>query len=75
MAGLCDSLLVVEAKEKSGSLITANIALEENRNVLVVPGRVDAELSRGCNLLFREGAKPVLDSSDILEEFAHDLTK
>lgn len=75
IAGLCDSLLVVEAKEKSGSLITANIALEENRNVLVVPGRVDAELSRGCNLLFREGAKPVLDSSDILEEFAHDLTK
>ena len=69
IAGLCDSLMVTEAKERSGSLITANLALQENRNVLAVPGKINAVLSRGCNLLIREGAKPVLESQDILEEF------
>ena len=69
IAGLCDSLMVTEAKERSGSLITANLALQENRNVLAVPGKINAGLSRGCNLLIREGAKPVLESQDILEEF------
>lgn len=69
IAGLCDSLVVTEAKEHSGSLITANLALQENRNVLAVPGKINAALSRGCNLLIREGAKPVLESRDILEEF------
>ena len=69
IAGLCDSLMVTEAKERSGSLITANLALQENRNVLAVPGKINAALSRGCNLLIREGAKPVLESQDILEEF------
>lgn len=69
IAGLCDSIVVVEARERSGSLITANLALQENRNVLAVPGKINVSLSRGCNLLIREGAKPVLDATDILEEF------
>lgn len=69
IAGLCDSILVVEARKKSGSLITANLALQENRNVLVVPGKINSELSVGCNLLFKDGAKPIFDSQDILEEF------
>lgn len=69
IAGLCDSIVVVEAKERSGSLITADLALQENRNVLAVPGKINAAFSRGCNLLIREGAKPVLDAADILEEF------
>lgn len=62
-------MLVVEAKKRSGSLITANLALEENRNVLAVPGRIDHSLSAGCNQLISEGAKMILSSADIMEEF------
>lgn len=69
IAGLCETLLVVEAKEKSGSLITASLALQENRNVCAVPGRIDALMSVGCNQLILAGAKPILRSQDLLEEF------
>lgn len=74
IAGSCHSLLVVEAKHHSGSLITANLALQENRNVLAVPGPIDSDLSVGCNELIQAGAKPVLNSSDILEHFLNFLT-
>ncbi|WP_027107185.1 DNA-processing protein DprA [Ligilactobacillus ceti] len=69
IAGLCDTILLIEAKKVSGSLITASIALQENRNVLAVPGNITAELSQGCNELIAAGAKPVLRPQDILEEF------
>ncbi|BAP85664.1 DNA protecting protein DprA [Paucilactobacillus hokkaidonensis JCM 18461] len=69
IAGLCETLLVVEAKEKSGSLITASLALQENRNVCAVPGRIDALMSVGCNQLILAGAKPILTANDLLEEF------
>ena len=75
IAGLCRSLLVVEAKHHSGSLISANLALQENRNVLAVPGRIDSPASVGCNELIQAGAKPVLSSQDILEDFLNPLTK
>lgn len=68
IAGLSQSCLVVEAREKSGSLITAGIALQENRNVLAVPGPINSDLSTGCNKLITEGARPVLTGDDILEE-------
>lgn len=69
ISGLCQSLLVVEARRQSGSLITANMALQENRNVLAVPGNINSILSEGCNELILEGAKPILRAEDILEEF------
>ncbi|KRK98095.1 DNA protecting protein DprA [Secundilactobacillus odoratitofui DSM 19909 = JCM 15043] len=69
IAGLSQSVVVIQAKAKSGSLITANLALQNNRNVLAVPGRIDDELSTGCNQLIQAGAKPVLKASDILEDF------
>lgn len=69
IAGLCHTCLVVEGKKKSGSLITANIALQENRNVCAVPGRIDTPLSVGCNELIAAGAKPILSASDLLTEF------
>lgn len=75
IAGLCHSLLVVEAKHQSGSLITANLALQENRNVLAIPGALDHELSQGCNELIQAGAKLIIKPSDILEEFSNYLTK
>ena len=74
IAGLCLSLIVVEAKHHSGSLITANLALQENRNVLAIPGPINHELSVGCNELIQAGAKPVLYSKDILEDFINPLT-
>lgn len=69
IAGLCQTVLVVEARHHSGSLITANLALQENRNVLALPGRINDVYSTGCNELIAAGAKPVLNSNDILEEF------
>ncbi|GAB9261023.1 DNA-processing protein DprA [Ligilactobacillus animalis] len=69
IAGLCQTVLVVEARHHSGSLITANLALQENRNVLALPGRINDINSMGCNELVAAGAKPVLNSNDILEEF------
>ncbi len=69
IAGLCETLLVVEAKEKSGSLITASLSLQENLNVCAIPGRIDAPMSAGCNQLILAGAKPVLCTEDLVEEF------
>lgn len=69
IAGLAETILVVEAKKRSGSLITANIALEENRNVCAIPGRIDAPLSMECNQLIAAGAKPITEVKDLLDEF------
>lgn len=68
IAGLIKVLLVVEARHHSGSLITANLALQENREVLALPGRINDPLSQGCNELIAAGAKIVLTANDILEE-------
>ena len=59
VAGLCDATVVVEARERSGALITADLALDENREVLAVPGEITSLLSRGTNALLRLGATPV----------------
>ena len=72
IAGLCQSVLVVEAAHHSGSLITANFALQENRNVLAIPGNIDAPNSVGTNELILAGAKPILNSEHIMEELLVD---
>lgn len=61
LAGLSKSVIVTEAKEKSGSLITANLALQENRDVYAVPGPITSVLSEGPNKLIEAGANPVVD--------------
>ncbi len=65
ISGLSKSLIVVEAKKKSGSLITANCALEQGKDVYAVPGRAGDLLSEGCNELIKEGAGLITDIGDM----------
>ena len=67
ISGLSDIVVVVEAREKSGTLITVDMALEQGREVLAVPGRITDSLSRGCNRLFRQGAGVAVSPLDIVE--------
>ncbi|AMB93078.1 DNA-processing protein DprA [Aerococcus christensenii] len=69
IAGLSSATLVIEAKKRSGSLITANYALQANREVMAVPGSVLDECHEGCNQLIQAGALPVLQAEDILEQY------
>lgn len=61
LSGPSRSVIVTEAKEKSGSLITANLALQENRDVYAVPGPITSTLSEGPNKLIEAGANPIID--------------
>jgi DNA processing protein len=69
IAGLCAATIVVEARERSGALITADFALEEGRDVLAVPGEITSALSDGTNGLLKLGAAPVTCAGDVLDLF------
>ena len=69
VAGLCAATVVVEARERSGALITADLALEEGREVFAVPGEITSSLSAGTNALLKLGAAPLTGAADVLASF------
>lgn len=70
IAGLSEGVIVMESKEKGGSLVTANIALDEGRDVYAVPGEIFSDLSRGCNNLIRDSKAKLLNSvEEILKDY------
>jgi DNA processing protein len=73
ISGLARATLVVEARERSGTLWTARHALDQGRDVLVVPGPIDTDACRGSNAWLREGATPILDADDLLRTVAPEL--
>ena len=68
VAGLSDAVLVIEARQKSGTFITVDMALEQGKDVYAVPGRLTDRLSDGCNLLIRQGCGVVLSPEDLIAE-------
>lgn len=75
IAGISKSVLVVEAALKSGSLITARLGLEQNKDIFAIPGRIDSPISTGTNYLIQQGAKLIASPQDILEEYGIRLAR
>lgn len=75
VSGLSDAVIITEAAQRSGTLATAAHALEQGREVFVVPGNITSPLSAGCNALLKQGAHPITCAEDVLEVIAPHLLK
>ena len=73
ISGLSDGVVVVEAKEKSGTFITVDMALEQGRDVFAVPGRVTDALSKGCNQLIKQGASMAISPQEVIGEYFSEI--
>ena len=69
ISGICNGVLIIEAKEKSGTLITLDYALEQGRDVFAIPGNIDSPNSYGTNEIIKQGAKLVTSYEEIVEEY------
>lgn len=69
IAGISRGVLVVEAAMKSGSLVTARLALDQNREVMAIPGNIDSPISQGTNYLLQQGARVITQAADVLQLF------
>ncbi|WP_343343311.1 DNA-processing protein DprA [Terrisporobacter petrolearius] len=69
ISGISDGVIVVEAGEKSGALITADLGLDQGKNIFAVPGYINSDLSKGCHKIIKEGAKLIENIDDILNEY------
>lgn len=69
ISGLSDAVLVIEARERSGTLITVNMALDQGKDIYALPGRASDALSYGCNMLIHDGAVPLVSPELFLDEF------
>ena len=74
ISGLADAVIIAEAREKSGSLITGDLALEQGKEVFALPGRINDPLSAGCNRLLQMGAAVCLGPKDVLDFFGLDTS-
>ncbi|MEN2997925.1 MAG: DNA-processing protein DprA [Brevinematia bacterium] len=75
ISGLSDVVVIVQAPEKSGALITGEYALKQKKPLLVIPGGIENYLHRGCNIMLKKGAIPILDYKDVLEELGYKATQ
>ena len=75
MAGISKAVLIIEAEERSGTLITARLTTEYNRDLLAVPGSIFSPNSKGTNKLLKAGATPITCSEDVLEALGFELPK
>ncbi|MEI7689738.1 MAG: DNA-processing protein DprA [Candidatus Saccharibacteria bacterium] len=75
VSGLSDAIIITEAAIESGTILTASYALEQGREVFVVPGNITSPLSAGCNKLIKQGANPITCAEDVLEIIAPNLLK
>lgn len=71
ISGLSDVVVIVQAPEKSGALITGEYALKQNKTLFVIPGNIENHLHRGCNIMLKKGAIPIIDYKDVLEELGY----
>lgn len=74
MAGICDAVLIIEAEEKSGSLITGRLALDYNRDVLTIPHSIFSSSGKGVNNLLKSGAQLITSGKDVLEALGFDTS-
>ena len=72
ISALADVVIIIEAKEKSGSLITADMALEQGKEIYALPGPISSELSKGCNKLIQQGAQILIGVDDLLQNIVSD---
>lgn len=74
MAGICDAVLIIEAEEKSGTLITGRLALDYNREVLSIPHSIFSQNGKGANNLLKSGAQLITSGKDVLESLGFDTS-